>query len=262
MTRSAARAVIAWGRGLPRRDRAAGRRQPCRCDHVTTLEDGRLVTDLRRLRRAGAARRAGGGIARLLRHHGLHVEIAVRPRASDRPRPTRPGSPTSAWRARSPRSWIARTASPRSMPRTRSRVYRNWLGLMKGDAERRASTRAAGRSSGGWSPTATYRGARRRHADAQGPGADVRPQCRPSDDQPDDAARRRGGVQEGLADAVFTSLIALHDLRGRARQQRRRLDLHRQAQDARARGSGLRQPPVRPRSRICSACRATRSRSG
>ena len=35
-------------------------------------------------------------------------------------------------KARSPRSWTARTASPRSTPRRRSRVYRNWLGPDEG----------------------------------------------------------------------------------------------------------------------------------
>ena len=39
----------------------------------------------------------------------------------------------SVWKARCRRSWIARTRSPASMPRTRTLAYANWLGLMKGD---------------------------------------------------------------------------------------------------------------------------------
>ena len=50
-------------------------------------------------------------------------------------RTTRPGSPTWCWKAPSPPSWIARTRSPRWTPTTRSLVYRNWLGLMRGDLE-------------------------------------------------------------------------------------------------------------------------------
>ena len=48
--------------------------------------------------------------------------------------------------------------------------------------------------------------------------------------------------------------------RGRAPQQPHGLDLHRQAQDARARRSGLHQRAVRRASRICSAWSATPSR--
>ena len=59
------------------------------------------------------------------------------------------------------------------------------------------------------------------------------------DDQP---------VPEGILDCVVTSLIAMHDLKGNTsfQEQPRRLGLHRQAQDAWARGSRLRQRAVRP----------------
>ena len=61
---------------------------------------------------------------------------------------------------------------------------------------------------------------------------------------------------------MITSLIALHDLkgRGRYRNSRRGLDLHRQAEDARARGGRLHRRAVRRASRTRSASRATRSR--
>ena len=69
----------------------------------------------------------------LLRHHGIHIEIRHRPPATRSARPTRPASPTSCSNPRSPRSRTSRTASPRWTRPTRSVVYRNWLGLMKGD---------------------------------------------------------------------------------------------------------------------------------
>ena len=51
-------------------------------------------------------------------------------------------------------------------------------------------------------------------------------------------------VPEGILDAVITSRIALHDLKrgpARLRNSRTRLDLHRQAEDARPAGGGVRQ---------------------
>ena len=68
---------------------------------------------------------------------------------------------------------------------------------------------------------------------------------------------------EGILDGIVTSLIALHDLeaRGPLRQQPRGLDLYRQAQDARPGGSRPSPTGCSTRSRICSVCRATPSRS-
>ena len=93
------------------------------------VEAGRLVVQLERgatgLQAAGKVRRLSGrcrepfgGPAGQPRpaHRDPH-----RPRAIRSARTTRPASPTSCWRRRSPRSWTARIRSPRSMPRTRSR---------------------------------------------------------------------------------------------------------------------------------------------
>ena len=54
----------------------------------------------------------------LLVNHGLHIEILIDPE-SPSARPTAPGSRTSCWSRRSPRSWTSRTPSPPSTPTTR-----------------------------------------------------------------------------------------------------------------------------------------------
>jgi malate synthase len=58
-------------------------------------------------------------------------------------------------------------------------------------------------------------------------------------------------IPEGILDAVITTAIALHDLQGQGRERHpqlaHRLGLHRQAEDARAEGSGVRLRAVRPR---------------
>ena len=59
-------------------------------------------------------------------------------------------------------------------------------------------------------------------------------------------------VPEGIQDALFTSLIAMHGLKAARRQratgeQPHRFDLHRQAEDARPRRGGIHRRTVRPR---------------
>ena len=56
-------------------------------------------------------------------------------------------------------------------------------------------------------------------------------------------------VPEGIMDGLFTSLIAIHNPQGQhhPRQQPHRLDVHRQAEDARPGRSRLRHRTVRPR---------------
>ena len=140
----ARRKVIAWARDVldeaapladgshARRDRLRGRGRPAR---RSRLQDGGRTGP-------AATRRSSSAIAAtpatpsavLLRNNGLHIEIVIDRAQPDRRRTIRPASPT--WCSKSALTTIdglARTRSPRSMPRTRSLVYRNWLGLMKGD---------------------------------------------------------------------------------------------------------------------------------
>ena len=67
----------------------------------------------------------------LLKHHGLHLEIVI-----DRTHPIGKDDPAGVadviMESAVTTIRIARTPSPPSMPRTRSLVYRNWLGLMHG----------------------------------------------------------------------------------------------------------------------------------
>ncbi len=136
-----------------------------------------------------------------------------RPRTARSARTTRPALPTSCWKRRSPRSWTARIRSPRSMPQDKVAVYRNWLGLMKGDLDRGGRQ---GRQDLHAPPQPGPRLSRRRMARTltlHGPLADAGAQCRAPDDQPGDPRRATGSeVPEGIMDAMVTALIALHDI--------------------------------------------------
>ena len=72
-------------------------------------------------------------------------------------------------------------------------------------------------------------------------------------------------IPEGILDAVITTTIATARPEGPRRRRHpqlaHRLGLHRQAQDARPEGSGVRQRAVRPRRSSCSACPPTPSSS-
>ena len=181
-----------------------------------------------------------------------------RPRPSDR-RTIRPASPTSSWNRRSPPSWICEDSVAAVDAEDKVAVYRNWLGLMQGRRWPRLSRRAARRSQRRHpGPRLHAPDGERVHPARPQPAADA--QCRPPHDHRRACSIDGAEAPEGLLDAVITSLIALHDLQGRGRypQQPRRLGLYRQAEDARAGGGGLRLRAVRPRSRTCSGCRATR----
>ncbi len=66
-------------------------------------------------------------------------------------------------------------------------------------------------------------------------------------------------VFEGIQDALFTGLIAMHGLHGP--EQPHRVDLHRQAQDARPRGGGVHLRAVQPRRRCPRTAAGNTSRS-
>ena len=123
-------------------------------------------------------------------------------------------------------------------------AYRNWLGLMSGDLSEDVP-RAADHHSRAQSRSRIHR--RGRRGQLKVPLADAGAQCRSPDDQPGNSYPDGSEMPEGMLDAMVTVLIAMHDIaNGRARI-RHRLDLHRQAKDARARGSCLCRRNIHPR---------------
>ena len=151
--------------------------------------------------------------------------LLVQPRPAhrdpDRPRPPdrhelqpRRRRATCCWSRPSPPSRTARTRSPRSMPRTRSSVYRNWLGLMKGDLDRQLRARAARRWTARLNPDRTYT------APDGGtltlPGRSLMLVRNVGHLMTTDAVLDADGteVPEGMLDGLVTSLCALHDLQG------------------------------------------------
>ncbi len=201
--------VIAWGRAF--------------LDGIAPLTDGshadvgeyriegdRLVTDRGGLRDPGLLAGWRDG-AILLRHHGLHVEIVL-----DRDHPV----------GRADRAGVADLVLESAVStimdcedsvaavdaEDKILVYRNWLGLMKGDltarfaksggeVDRRLEPDRLYQAPGGGSLTLKGRALMfvRNVGHLMG-----NPMMRIDGED----------VQEGLADAVITSLIALHDLRG------------------------------------------------
>ena len=200
--------VIAWGRALL--DEIAPLAGGSHADvGAYRIEDGALVTDLGGL--ADPARLAGwseNGI--LLRHHGLHVEIAI-----DRAHPIgatdRAGIADILLESAITTIMDCEDSIAAVDAEDKVQVYRNWLGLMKG-------TLSATLDKGGATierraaPDRTY----------EGPGGRFTLKGRSL------MFIRNVGhlmtnpmltldgeeVFEGLADAVITSLIALHDVRG------------------------------------------------
>ena len=142
-------------------------------------------------------------------------------RDPDRPQPLRsartmpPASPTSCSKPRSPRSWICEDSIAAVDAEDKVAAYRNWLGLMKGDARgdlrqgRQDDRRAA------LNPDRVYTTPDGGDADPARPQPDAGAQCRPPDDQRRrPRPRRQAGARRHPGRAWSPSLIALHDLKG------------------------------------------------
>jgi malate synthase len=201
--------VVAWGRSFL--DEIAPLTGGSHSDvSFYRIEEGRLVTDKGGL--ADPALLAGRrGESVLLRHHRLHVEIVI-----DRGHPI--GRDDKAGVA----DLLIESAITAIMDcedsvaavdaEEKVGVYRNWLGLMRGDLAARFDK--SGRSVD-----------RRAEADRDYVAPDGRPLTlkgrsllfvRNVGHLMTNPMMRLDGaeVQEGLADAVFTSLLALHDVNG------------------------------------------------
>ena len=161
MMRSAARRVIEWGRRLPRRDRAARRRQPCRRDILP--DRGR--TGWSPIAAASPIRPcwpAGPKGAILLRHHGLHVEIVLdreHPIGRDRQGRGRRHPPGE----RDHRDHGLRGQRRRGRCRGEDPRLSQLARADEGRSRRELRQRRPRRSSGGSSPTGLRRARRQRH---------------------------------------------------------------------------------------------------
>ncbi|MEA3060642.1 MAG: malate synthase [Sphingomonadales bacterium] len=201
--------VIAWGRAFL--DEIAPLTGGSHADvGEYRIEDGGLVTDRGGLR--DPVLLAGwrdGGI--LLRHHGLHVEIVLDP---NHPigRTDRAGVADLVLESAITAIMDCEDSVAAVDAEDKILVYRNWLGLMKGDlsarfdkggsaVERRLEPDRSYETPGGG--TLTLKG--RALMFVRNVGHLMANPMMRIDGEP---------VQEGLADAVITSLIALHDLRG------------------------------------------------
>jgi malate synthase len=204
------RRVIAWGRAFL--DEIAPLAGGSHADVASyRIEDGRLVTDRGGL--ADPALLAGwrGGDAILLRHHNLHVEILLDP-AHPIGREDKAGVADISLESALTAIMDAEDSVAAVDAEEKIQVYRNWLGLMKGDltarfpkggreVERRLAEDRTYRTPGGG--TLTLRGRALMLVRNVG-HLMTNPMMRIDGEE----------VQEGLADAVLTALIALNDVRG------------------------------------------------
>ncbi|MGS1017354.1 malate synthase G [Allosphingosinicella humi] len=201
--------VVAWGRRFL--DEIAPLERGSHAD-VTSygIEDGALVTDLGGL--ADPSLLAGwrdGGV--LLRHNALHVEIVLDP-AHPIGRDDKAGVADIRLESAITAIMDCEDSVAAVDAEEKIGVYRNWLGLMRGDlsatfekggrqVERRAEPDRTYQAPGGSS--ISVRGRSLLFVRNVG-HLMTNPMMRLDGEE----------VQEGLVDAVMTSLIALHDVRG------------------------------------------------
>jgi malate synthase len=201
--------VIAWGRDFL--DEIAPLTGGSHADvGEYRIEGERLVTDQGGLRDPGLLAGWRDG-AILLRHHGLHVEIVL-DRAHPIGRTDRAGVADLVLESAVTAIMDCEDSVAAVDAEDKIAVYRNWLGLMKGDLaarfakgggeiERRLEPDRSYETPGGG--TLTVKG--RALMFVRNVGHLMANPMMRIDGEP---------VQEGLADAVITSLIALHDLKG------------------------------------------------
>ena len=201
--------VIAWGRAFL--DELAPFEQGSHADvSEYRVEDGRLVTDFGGLADPSLFAGWGGGVF-LLRHNGLHLEIVIDPA---HPVGRADKAKVADIRLESAITTIMDCEDSVAAVDAEDKivVYRNWLGLMNGTlnatldkggrtVERRAAPdRTYSTPDGG---SLTLKGRALMFVRNVG-HLMTNPMLRLDGED----------VFEGIADAVFTSLIALHDLRG------------------------------------------------
>ena len=208
------------GPGLPRRGGAARRTATGRRSRGFAVDErgarGRArATARRRSRGPGSSPATSASAAAprqfLLRNNGLHIEVADRRHA---PRSARddPAGISDVWLEAAITTIMDCEDSVAAVDaEDKVAVYRNWLGLMKGDLT--APVEKGGRSfTRRLNPDLDYFAPDGGTVDRPAAGADAGAQRRPPDDHPGDPRRDGAEVPEGIIDAMVTALVALHDV--------------------------------------------------